>query len=202
LTLRLADLAVCQPYAATCYYYGVAPDACSLSISFTVSALGVEAPSLPSEVLTHTTSPCEVTAIAKLLSLNIYGTVDDEYDCLLRFFPAQNCYAYDRECEGYDALGWLTAEGMTYQRVDIGVCAGDVDLVWPVNRYGQDLFYPHSLALMTEENNIFTVLLDPANPVLEITADFLDLDDIQDDTFCSIDSRELDLPFHLLSSEE
>lgn len=182
-------------------YQVLIPDTCGLDIHFTVSALGMDAPSVPSEELIHSTAPCQVNAIVEFLTLNIYGEVDDEYDCFLGFFPAENCSAYGQECEGFDAVGWLTAEGVTHQRVDIGFWQGNVKLVWPVNCNPNFDVKPHSLALMTEGNNIFTVPLDPANPSLEITADFIDLDDIQDDTICSFDSRQLDLPFHHLSLE-
>jgi hypothetical protein len=189
-------------FAEDTTYQFLMPDTCGLSIDITVIALGMEAPSLPSEVLTHTTSPCEVTAIVEFLSLNIYGEVDDESDCFLDIFPAENCAAYGRTCDGYDAVGWISVEGLTYQDIDIGFWQGDVKLVWPVNCYGQDLFYPHSLAVMTEGNNVFTVPLNPVNPTLEIRALFFDIDDGPNDLFCGFTSAERDLPFQHLSTEE
>jgi hypothetical protein len=178
------------------------PEGCGISLGFTVSAVGMDAPSIPSQEYTFTSLPCDLNAEVEFISLNIYGEVDDESDCFLGVFPAENCYSYGRTCDGYDAVGWISAEGLTYQMVEIGYWEGDVDLVWPVNCYGNAQFYPHSLALMAEGKNVFTVPLNPANPVLDITAVFLDLDDGPDNIFCGFDSRERDLPFHHLSAAD
>jgi hypothetical protein len=189
-------------YAQDNTYPILIPDTCSLSISFTVSALGMDAPSVPSEELIHTTQPCDVTAIVEFISLNIYGEVDDESDCFLGFFPARNCYSYGRTCDGYDAVGWISAEGLTYQDVDIGAWTGSIKSVFPVNCHGTAPFYPHSVALMTGGKNAFTVPLDPVNPALEIRALFFDIDDGPNDLFCGFTSAERDLPFQNLSAEE
>ncbi len=189
-------------YAQDTTYQVLIPDTCGLSIDITVVALGMEAPSLPSEVLTHTTSPCDVTAIVEFISLNIYGEVDDDSDCFLGFFPAENCFAYGKTCDGYDAVGWISAEGLTYHEAEIGYWEGDVDLVWPVNCHQNVEYSPYSLAMMTEGNNVFTVPLNPANPELEIRAVFIDLDDGPNDIFCGFTSDERDLPFQHLSASE
>jgi hypothetical protein len=171
------------------------PDECGRSYHFTVSALGIDAPSVPSQEYIHTTDPCDLNAVVEFISLNLYGEVDDVSDCFLGIFPAENCYSYGRTCDGYQAVGWLTAEGATYQRVDIGYWQGDVDLYWPVNCYGNDRFYPHSLATMAEGQNIFIVPLVPEAPAVEFTATFIDLDDGPNDVFCKLDSRDHELTY-------
>lgn len=178
------------------------PTDCGKTIRFRVAANSEEATSIPSEELTHSTTPCAVSARVEFLSLNIYGEVDDEYDCFLGFFPAENCSSYGKECEGYQAVGRIFAQGTSYQMVEIGSWGGNIELYWPVNCYGQATFYPHSLALMSEGKNIFTVPLNPANPALQIGVKFWDLDVNPDDVICTFDSAELDLPFSHLTAEE
>jgi hypothetical protein len=178
------------------------PNECGKTIRFTVEAFNGDIRSLPSEEYAFSTDPCELYAVVEFLSLNIYGEVDDISDCLFGVFPAENCSPYGKICDGYQAVGWIYAEGTNYQRTDIGTWGGNIESYWPVNCYGNEPYYPHSIKLMTGGDNGFIVGLDPQNPVLNFGAFFIDLDDGPNNIFCGFNANERDLPPNHLSPHE